>query len=249
MTDSYSDVTCRSIGGIAHCGCGCVDCRYDVTKRTCFSSCRVGQKWSFATSIDEFGLLNPSESGRCLDCVPGRYLSSNIDFPTECIDCSAGRFTDKFMSTSCNKCEKNYYSEPGATVCTSCSYGRWAGTDSGDCSVCSALYLGSENCDVPILGMILLSLLLMSLFCFARYLRRWYLKQEEVKSRLRIEVAKHRSLLKAKCTDLALMGKSFLFRFSSLQPYSSLQSYDFLNLTLNSHRYRMENRRETGSIG
>lgn len=122
-----------------------------------------------------------------------------MNFPEICLDCPEGRISDQMMSTSCKKCETNFYSKKGASECISCSYGRWSEQDSGVCTHCSPMFLGSENCDVPILGMILLWSFLVIAFIFARYLRKWYHRQEEMKNRLRVEVAKHRRLLKTKC--------------------------------------------------
>ena len=79
------------------------------------------------------------------------------------------------------------------------------------------MFLGSENCKIPVLGMILLWVLLLTCFCFIRYFRRWYLKQEDVKNRLRVEVANHRRLLKTKCTDLALMGTGWKISENQIQ--------------------------------
>lgn len=51
MVDPYSDVVCRSIDGIARCGCGCANCRYDILSNSCSSSCLPGQKWKRVVSV------------------------------------------------------------------------------------------------------------------------------------------------------------------------------------------------------
>jgi len=216
MIDSFSDVTCRVANESVKCGCGCEQCRYDLNSTSCKKSCTLGQRWEQLKNTTPSWLLEPNSSGTCRDCPPGTFGDATLWSET-CQNCPAGLFNDAEGATACSKCDSNTYSIEGATSCSACPYGKSSRTGSSTCVTCSPMFIGSENCQIPVLG---IALVLVSGFVLAvvgTIIVTWYRKENYLKESLLTEVAKQRRLLKAKCTDLSLMSMGWIFSPSQVR--------------------------------
>lgn len=113
--DSRSTVTCFSNASMlgesfVWCQCGASNLRYDMSRRTCISSCDNGEFWNPSTSYEmaSFGIL--SSSGRCESCDLGLVGNSDlIEWPESCLSCDGGTFSSTLASTECRICDANTY--------------------------------------------------------------------------------------------------------------------------------------------
>ena len=157
--DYHSSVTCRVEDNVAKikCGCGTLNWRFDTRLDQCVGFCPAGRKWMTDDDNNGKSILRSTMSGRCVKCAKGKKSLSS-DFSTSCESCEVGRFSSNPGSTSCMECSKNMYADQeNSTKCKECVWGKHAPHDaSASCSNCYWTYLGSPNCDVPVLGTILL---------------------------------------------------------------------------------------------
>lgn len=146
----------------------------------------------------------------CTHCERGAFSATNDTLA--CTRCGQGRFGGRRGLTVCSVCAAGRSSATaGASACDDCAWGKYTDGKTGakSCSSCSAMYFGSAHCDVPVTAIVMVFLIALALALAARYIRKRYRKMKELQRRLQRELAKSKILLKAKTTDLALMGKAW----------------------------------------
>lgn len=77
------------------------------------------------------------------------------------------------------------------------------------CSVCDAMYIGSSDCSVPIMGLIIIFTSLIVIFIVTFFVRRKFEHDKKVKRKLRTELIRHRQIVKVKTTDIELLGRAW----------------------------------------
>jgi len=129
-------------------------------------SCSAG-KYLSESSCVVCGANTYSDSGAttCTDCPAGKWISDdgsyygNHDSSSDCQGCSAGKYLESSLESSCVVCGANTYSDYGATTCTDCPAGKHISDDgtyssnhdsSSDCSSCSSgtYSAGGSGCKI-----------------------------------------------------------------------------------------------------
>ena len=196
MMDEFSDILCTSAsvtGGYnitlgattppsVRCQCGCFGCRYDLDSSMCKQTCSTGQKWDAAVAGDPrlAGVVeaqitsNGKGAGVCADCPPGTHSDAGAganEWPEVCIFCEAGRFGPQQGASACEACPTaKYMAGNMATVCDSCGWGMIAEQDEGSrlCTACDFAHTGSEDCDFPVMALLVTLAALVLLCCLGR---------------------------------------------------------------------------------
>ena len=85
-------------------------------------------------------------------CVPGRVFDDSTSWPETCTECPVGKYS-AIEGKHCNDCLRNTYASKGSTQCTTCDFGKTSGSNQQSCVPCNAWTVGSEHCDVPVMGL------------------------------------------------------------------------------------------------
>ena len=211
LMNPFSSVSCSVQNDIVYCRCGDSLKRYEESIKSCVSSCPSGTHWN------ELNLVQiTSEVGTCVRSVRGQIAGitltqnsthtqtqvscergfqslsvngTNVAFPSECTICIQGKFS-KRGSATCEECAANTYQpDEGQSMCLNCPGGKISISESGSwaCESCEFMYMGSNRCDVPIMGIIVVAstaLFLLIIYCIAMsQYRSWNrrIKEEKIK--------------------------------------------------------------------
>lgn len=212
LMDPYSTTKLfSSINGDISIACGCPNCRYDTLERQCVSFCADGYMWNDSTSLDT-GTM--TLAGQCVECEAGTVSdNTNGSFPLMCKSCEPGRFASRNGSNECTLCDKNMFAESyQSTVCLMCPFGKQAQSGQATCSPCDEMYIGSEHCDLPILGgAITLGVLLIFVILICLWRRHNIKKQQHIRH-LSMTVHMKEERLRAQSTDIALLSQGMMIR-------------------------------------
>eukprot|EP00940_MAST-03C_sp_MAST-3C-sp2_P002068 g2068.t1 len=194
--DEYSDVYCWPDTKFSHnvtCACGCTGCIYDLTSDTCISVVPDGH---FFTEYNG-GLIEGVKSSQSVGffdpCASGTIgRGSTPETARACTSCAAGTFSALSAATECVACEPNTFSAEASSACVACGWGKSSSEAQASCSACSFAMIGSEHCDVPVLGITVgvLAALVLGIVYYARR-RAMQMNAERIKARDRVISAYH----------------------------------------------------------
>ena len=71
--------------------------------------------------------------GSCIECEAGKY--TNKSGSSECTECNAGEYSDS-GSSECSKCNAGTYSLGNASECKVCEAGKYSDSGSSECGPC-----------------------------------------------------------------------------------------------------------------
>ena len=145
----------------------------------------TGERWERQNFIDEDDAWNAgylstrwwqaNESvGKCIACVPGRVFDDSTSWPESCTECPSGKYSAIEGGKHCNDCLRNTYASKGSTQCTTCDFGKTSGSNQQSCVPCNAWTVGSEHCDVPVMGLFIIFVSIFVLGGAVVILRRKY---------------------------------------------------------------------------
>ena len=180
----------------------------------------TGERWERQNFVDEDDAWNAgylstrwwqaNESvGKCVACVPGRVFDDSISWPETCTECPSGKYSAIEGGKHCNDCLRNTYASKGSTQCTTCDFGKTSGSNQQSCVPCNAWTVGSEHCDVPVMGLGIIFLSVFVLGGAVVILRRKYRKKSK-------ELKKQTKLLKATADDMKLLSTAWNLDWSDV---------------------------------
>jgi len=120
------------------------------------------------------------------------------------------QFVGNVHASTChnNTCVENtYFSE--TLECVQCPSGKSSRAGAIFCSKCDTMYLLSTHCTFPVLGLILLGVFIITMMAVLYSFYRYRHRQEEIKRRLRIDLYRHKRLVKTKQTDISLLTSAW----------------------------------------
>ena len=198
LMDDQSTVMCMfNSSGSALCGCGVSTMRYDTHQSSC-GFCTSGERW---VASNESSVITSylSPSGHCIACEPGTFsLAITGEWIESCEVCPAGYFSQTEGSSTCFQCEENQYSQnEGSSSCSDCPTGRYtAGNRAAQhCRACDVAYLGSPDCTVPVMGILLGVISLIVILVVTYLVRRKFEKDRKARDKLRRELLRQRTLI------------------------------------------------------
>ena len=97
--------------------------------------------------------------------------------------------------------------------CVSCPFGKSSEVGSWECFDCDFMFRLSQNCDVPVTGILLIFSILIIVVVASLLFRRYKKKQDRIKQNLRLDLHRQKQLVKTKQTDIKLMTGTYLFFF------------------------------------
>jgi hypothetical protein len=80
----------------------------------------------------------------CIPCSIGHYSNAtSAPWPTQCVLCDAGKFSQISAAKKCNKCPAGFPSSPDRTYCAKCDAGQYM-YEERDC-----IKVSSGHVDLP----------------------------------------------------------------------------------------------------
>ena len=138
-----------------------------------------------------------STPGHCEKCQAGTFSVTSVDVWVEtCDPCPAGTFAPTEGSAQCFQCEVNQFAgNEGLSQCTSCPTGKYTNGHRGShqCKTCDAMYVGSPNCTVPVMGIIVGLTSVIVILVVTYFVRRKFEYDRKVKQKLRAELLRQRT--------------------------------------------------------
>lgn len=215
--------------GEAHCA-WCPQ-RFDVTLNVCRRPCEPGSVWTPASTsaASEEGLpgqaLNashvvppkpgvPDYAGTCMRCPAGtRSNASTSAWPTSCVECPLGSFAALSGASACSLCPAGKYAgSPRTSACDKCPKGKAPARESGspNCADCNWAYIGSADCSIPWIGLLLVATVLCLIVSIVSHVyRRWRSLHRDLQAKTHT--------LKARLEDMELMSRAWQLQWDEVE--------------------------------
>eukprot|EP00940_MAST-03C_sp_MAST-3C-sp2_P003367 g3367.t1 len=215
MMDASSPVFCRpssETSDTIRCTCSSETAKFDLERESCVEICGSGMFWNatYEDSVDAFPTTLDVDTGACIMCPVGsiRPEDANDPFPDACTPCARGTFAGDLGQSTCKECEANTFSIDGASECEPCAYGRTSNAGDPQCNVCGTLYIGSNRCNTPILGLAIVAFAILVVSTFLCFVARARRKRRQLQASLNAQ----NELVKATADDLDLMSAGWRVR-------------------------------------